>query len=248
MRLPSHLVAGATVLPSRYDFLPLLPKNGVFVEVGVATGDFSETIIAACEPSVFMAIDEFKLHELGELFGKPTADIFGSETHGSAYRKRFANQIAVRRMLVLEGDSSACLERLDDAVADVIYIDADHRYEYVKRDLEAAKRKVKPDGWIIVNDYTMIESLHARVPYGVVNATNEFMIKYNWGMQYFALEQRMFCDVVLRPASRLPPVQTQLAALAAENQALHQAIAILRGSTSWRVTAPVRAIGKLFNR
>jgi hypothetical protein len=46
-----------------------------------------------------------------------------------------------------------------------------------------------------MNDYIMRD---LGGEYGVIHATNEFMIAENWEMIYFALEQNMFCDVVLR--------------------------------------------------
>ena len=41
-------------------------------------------------------------------------------------------------MSVLEGDSAAVLETVDDASLDVVYVDADHGYEAVKRELAAS--------------------------------------------------------------------------------------------------------------
>ena len=237
-RLPQRLLQGASLLPDREAILPLLPKAKVFAEVGVATGGFSRLVRSVCAPSLFVAIDEFRLHELPELWGQPSASLFGGKTHAEAYRETFADAIASGSMRVLEGDSADCLERLEDASVDIIYVDADHRYEFVRRDLAVARRKVRADGWIIVNDYLMVAELGAALCYGVVHATHEFMLEHDWGMQYLALQTRMFCDVVLRPSRMLPDPL-------AENAALRAEVALLRGSTSWRLTRPLRTAGRM---
>ena len=228
--LPARLLHGASVLPNREAILPLLPKGCEFAEVGVGTGGFTRQVLSVCAPRLFVGIDEFRLHELDTLWGQPTQTLFGGGTHAQSYRAGFADRIASGRMRVLEGDSADCLEQLEDRSLDVIYVDADHRYEFVRRDLAVARRKVRDDGWIIVNDYIMVAELGATIPYGVVNATHEFMLEHDWGMQYLALQTRMFCDVVLRPGHLLPDLAT-----------LQHEVALLRGSTSWRMTRPLRA-------
>jgi len=246
--LPPRLLDCASVLADRDAILPLLPRGKVFAEVGVATGDFSQKVMAVCAPSLFIGIDAFRLHELTEFWGRPIMDVFGGRSHGDAYRARFAAGIAAGRVRVLEGNSWDCLDRLKPGSVDIVYVDAEHDYDSARRDLAAAGRAVAPDGWIIVNDYIMVAELHDATPYGVVHATNEFMLAQDWGMQYFALQTRMFCDVALRPAHLLQRPEAGLGVLAAENRRLRAEIAALRESTSWRAMAPVRATTQLVRR
>ena len=228
--------------------LPLLPRGAVFAEVGVGLGHFTELVLERCAPSLFLAIDEFRLHELPTLWEQPSEVALGGRTHADAFKARFAAPIEAGRMRVLEGDSAACLEQLDDASIDIIYVDADHRYEYVRRDLAVARRKVRADGWIIVNDYLMVAALGDAIPYGVVNATNEFMIEHAWGMQYFALQTRMFCDVALRPAHLLQGGDRHLEELTAQARQLRSEITDLRRSTSWRATEFLRRATRVARR
>ena len=229
--LPERLVSRAGVLGSRDAILPLLPRGAVIAEVGVGLGDFSAALLAVCQPRQFVAIDNFALHHEGDLWGRTPAEVFGTRTHLDCYEARFAAPLRAGRMRILIGESADCLERVEDQSLDVIYIDADHRYEFVARDLAVAARKIRADGWIVVNDYIMVPTLGASIPYGVVHATHEFMLAHDWGMQYLALHSRMFCDVVLRPA----------ALLGDEPAALRAEIAALRSSTSWRLTSPLRS-------
>ena len=197
-RLPEHLLANSRVIPDRYALLPMLPKGRVIAEVGVAVGNFSADIIRLCEPSRFIAIDLFDLHTKPELWGKPTAEWFEGKTHLNYYRDRFADLVASDRMLILQENSANALEQLDDRSVDIFYVDADHAYEAVRGELAVIKRKVREDGLIIVNDYVLTEAPFGLTPYGVIQATNEFMIEEGWEMLYFALQPYMFCDVVLR--------------------------------------------------
>ena len=247
-RIPQHLLDHATLLSDRMSMLPLLPRGAVFVEVGVGLGDFSQAILSVCEPASFLAIDRFDLHELPELWGQPTGLLFGGRSHGEAYRQRFAAEMGTGRLRVLAGDSHERLEGLQDGSVDVIYIDADHREEAVRRDLAAARPKLRDGGWIIVNDYLMVAALGDAIPYGVVNATNAFMIEHQWGARYFALQTRMFCDVALRQHRVLREAGPSAEALADECGRLRAEVQALRRSGCWRATAPLRALSRLTGR
>lgn len=131
---------------------------------------------------------------------------------------------------------------LPDQSVDVFYIDADHSYEGVRRDLEALRPKVKPDGWIVMNDYTPAEIGLSNEPYGIIQATNEFMLTHGWEMAYFALAYVMYCDVGLRRTG------VSWALPNGEIGHLQKVIASMRQSTSWRITAPLRSIGRLLKR
>ena len=162
-------------------------------------------------------------------------------SHADWFRARFAGDVASGRLHVMEGDGAAMLERLDDASIDVFYVDADHSYECVRRELEVIARKVKPDGYIVLDDYILVEHLHATHLIGVIYAAHEFMIAHDWALHYFTLQTNTYYQVVLRRADQPPPA----VALERECAALRAEVAALRGSTSWRVTAPLRALGGL---
>ncbi len=89
------------------------------------------------------------------------------------------------------------LESFPDAYFDWINIDAQHTYEGVKRDINAARRKVKADGLLVFNDYTMWSYVEMQ-PYGVVAAVNELCLEDNWTITYLALPDHMYCDVAFR--------------------------------------------------
>lgn len=51
-----------------------------------------------------------------------------------------------------EGDSSTMLASFPEEYFDWIYIDADHAYEGVCKDIQQGYAKVKPDGMMVFND------------------------------------------------------------------------------------------------
>jgi hypothetical protein len=200
--LPARLLANARVLPKRADILPLLPKGGTFVEIGVALGDYSATIMEVCEPELFVGIDIFTIHESKMIWGKPTDVALKGMTHEGFYRDRFRAAIAAGRMRVMAGDSSKSLRQLEDSSIDIAYVDADHTYDFVKGELALLNRKVCQTGWIVLNDYTMGNVVHTGFKrFGVIQATHEFMMTNNWEMMYLALHPNMYCDVALRRAA-----------------------------------------------
>ncbi len=267
----------ARVVPNRLAALTLWPRDAVIAEVGVALGEFSKAVLAVCRPRRFLAIDRFDLHQLPALWGIPTSEHFNGLTHGEFYRSRFAAEIASGQVEVIEGDSASVISAMPDCSVDVFYVDADHTYDGVRRDLDAILPKVKPDGWIVMNDYIPAEIGFSNATYGVIQATNEFMITHGWEMVYFALAYVMYCDVGLRKASSaidkvLPEIDARAAYLAtaltgtkalnprssAEESLLEalqirianleKALTMTRQSSSWRMTAPLRAIARALGR
>jgi hypothetical protein len=193
---PEHVGKDARVLHDRSAILPLLKPGGVFVEIGVAFGDFSAAVLPIYRPRKFVAIDLFNLHELKTLWGRPPAATFGTLSHEQFFRKRFTAEIAAGVMEVRAGDSAGILGAMPDHSVDVAYIDAGHLYEDVRADLAQADRIVKPDGVIILNDYIMFDHL-TKSEYGVVQAANEFIVERGWQVIFFTFQQQMFCDLAI---------------------------------------------------
>jgi hypothetical protein len=165
------------VVPDRLDLVNrCLPKHGIVMEVGTDNGTFAETILKYSEPRELHIVDI---------------------TLAKFPRDRFASPITQGRVRLHESDSVEALRRVPDRYFDWVYIDADHSYEGVRRDLEEARKKVKRDGLLVLNDY-IFWSHREFVQYGVVQAVNEFCLGDDWEMLYLALHPEMYADVVLR--------------------------------------------------
>ena len=194
--LPEH-VADAALYADRNEALAGLPRNGVVAELGVAFGDFSETMIHHLKPLRFDAFDIFRGHESETFWDRPTAECFGELSHRQFYERRFAKEIATNRLCVYEGDSATELGKQPDATYDVIYIDSDHSFAGVVRDANVATRKVKPDGILVFNDYIMFD-YHYGVPYGVAPVVHDLCVNHGWQVAYIALQRDLFFDIALR--------------------------------------------------
>lgn len=79
----------------------------------------------------------------------------------------------------------------EDDYFDFIYIDADHTYEAVKSDLESWYPKLKKGGIMSGHDYVEVTT---SVPFGVVQAVNEFLKKNNISNESFFLTSEQYAS------------------------------------------------------
>lgn len=193
--LPDRCLAGAAIVAERADILPLLPKGGRVAEVGVGLGRYSRKIIDVMRPAELVAIDTFELRAWSGPQG--ARQHFKEGEHEQHFRDQFRAEIADGLVSVRRGFSVEVLNQYPDRHFDMIYIDAAHDYENVRADLAVAGRKIKEDGYILMNDYTIMDPL-LQQPYGIVQATHEFCLREGWGFAYLALHPYLFCDVALR--------------------------------------------------
>lgn len=190
-------------------FRPLLQGKRI-AELGVAYGDFSEVLIKNLEPEQFFAFDTFTWHQ-GPIvvWGKPAKEVLGGLTHREFYANRFSKFLTP--VVIEEGDGATNLGKYPDKYFDMIYIDADHSYQSVKRDADVSKQKLKDDGILIFNDYIMFEYLSVAEPnalvwYGVVQVVNQLVVYESFEVIGFALSRTMHCDIAVRRRRSLPPL------------------------------------------
>jgi hypothetical protein len=170
-RIPPELLQ-AQVYSDRYDMLKVLPRGGVVAEVGVWRGDFSAKIIETCVPRALHLIDiDFSPFRDSNVAGAPV----------------------VRH----EGDSAAILASFAPDTFDWIYVDGDHTYPGVVRDLAAAHKVLKRGGFMMCNDYA---TWCARVasPFGVARAVNEFVIENRYAVRGLGLSRSSLPDLLLQ--------------------------------------------------
>jgi hypothetical protein len=166
------------VLEHREAMLEHMPTNAVCAEVGIWKADFSQTILSKTQPATLHLIDCAEW----------------SIAHAA---RRFAGEVTRGQVRVHRGDSAEVLASMPANYFDWVYIDADHSYTAVKRDLEAVRTRMKPNGLIALNDYIYFAPSDFE-KYGVIEAVNEFCLEHDFEMIFFALQPRMYNDVVIR--------------------------------------------------
>jgi len=122
---PSH-VQNARLLTERHAILPLIAKNGIVGEVGTQTGRFAADILRVAQPR--------KLHIMD-------IDFTNFE------KAKFSSSIEDASVVLHQGDSSTLLASFPDHHFDFLYIDGDHSYNGVQRDLQQAAKKAQTE-WL----------------------------------------------------------------------------------------------------
>jgi len=133
--------------------------HAVFIEIGSCEGEsavfMAKEIKSSGKDIKFYTVDIFQPYERrGVIF---QADYETYLKNIEPY-KDFINTIV--------GDSIKISEQFANGSIDFVFIDGDHRYEYVKKDILAWLPKLKPEGVMAGHDYTW--------PYpGVIKAVDE---------------------------------------------------------------------------
>ena len=160
----------------RQEVLERMPPQSVGAEIGVWMGDFSALILRVIRPRVLHLIDPWK-YESGaayepSFYGGRAGCQANMDAIHDLVRKRFSRQIAAGGVSMHRSSSAEAAATFPDAYFDWVYIDGNHQYEFVKRDLESFHPKVKPGGLIAGDDY----GNRGWWEDGVTRAVNEFIL------------------------------------------------------------------------
>lgn len=87
---------------------------------------------------------------------------------------------------LLREDSIEASKQVEDESMDFVFIDANHSYEYVKRDLEAWYQKVKKGGVFYGHNYAVSHSGDS----GVIDAVDEFVANNGLTLEVIPADKR----------------------------------------------------------
>ena len=177
------LAARGLRIDPEHELLSLVPRGSVCAEIGVWKGDLSAWILKPVEPVKLHLIDPWRFEPSPEYrrawYGGSvaTSQVDMDRIHDSVVR-RFGPEVADGRVEIYRATSMEAAPRFEDGSLDWIYIDGNHRYEFVRDDLEAYERKVKEGGLITGDDYTRPGWWED----GVRRAVDQFVAERGWGM------------------------------------------------------------------
>lgn len=188
MELSTRHIENGRLILNRTEMLKRLQKNQICAEIGVDKGEFTSKIIRYTTPKKLHLIDSWndppRYHQgLAELV-----------------KGKYATQIKKRLVEVNIGDSVEVLKEFEDEYFNWVYLDTDHSYTRTASELMILNLKVKRDGFILGHDYTL-GNWDNNFMYGVIEAVNEFCIKYNWEFIYFTMEPNRFNSFCIRRIS-----------------------------------------------
>lgn len=190
-----NLIRSCRIVAGRNDLATALPKGKLIVQLGAGFGEVSQLLFDRCNPHKLVVLDPFSLHTTArwrEGFGGRA----NAMDHQEYFHEKFAEQITRRRM-ELSSEIFASLDQLPERGVGISWLLDEIDYGTVRGYLSALQAKMANDGVVIVSNYIMNDYLRGDV-YGVIQATNEFMVNNRWEMILFSLEPSMFCDVVIR--------------------------------------------------
>lgn len=138
---------------ARTRLVTLLPRGGTGAEVGVWRGDFAEVLLRALQPDDLLLVDSWQFRpEYGEsLYGGAAAR--SQEDMDAVYRHVLRRFEANRRVRVRRQESLRAARDVEPETLDWVYLDAEHTYEAVRRDLSAWASRVRPGGFVCGDDY-----------------------------------------------------------------------------------------------
>lgn len=153
-------------IENRVALLRLLKFTGIGVEIGVASGWFSERILKFTQLSKLYSIDPWSR--------SPDEPIDAAHT---STLDRYNDAVAAlapygERSEILVLTSADAALAFEDESLELVYIDADHQYESVKQDIELWYPKLRVGGLFAGHDYS--GNCH-----GVMKAVDEFFREHN---------------------------------------------------------------------
>lgn len=158
-----------TIRPkNRIELLEILPKNGVVAEIGVRKGVFAKYIYEISKPKKIYLIDCWEKQN-----GKYKIDSTNNQDHKKCYQEVLHNFGNYSNVEIIKKYSHEASKLFNENYFDWVYIDADHTYDSICKDLKDWWPLVKNTGYMCGHDY------FTNFWVDVEKAVNQFLINKN---------------------------------------------------------------------
>lgn len=157
----------------RVQLLRLIPEGGVAAEVGTWKGEFSTKILRYTKPKKLHLIDPWaftKDYGVG-YFSNESNSQEKMDAVFNAVRSKFSKEISAGKVEMFRSNSEPALDSFGPDYFDWLYIDGNHTYDFVKKDLAIAWSKLKTGGLLCGDDYKVVGWWED----GVTQAVDEFL-------------------------------------------------------------------------
>jgi hypothetical protein len=148
---PLNSEASIEEIDTRELMYEMIPKKGIGAELGVCRGTNAVQLLFRTKPSLLFLVDKWekaeylqKSHELSDLW---------YDDHYLSVADIFKEQIKEGKVVLHKQHSSSFLASLPDNSLDWVYIDSNHHYQCVSREIALSVKKVKTGGLIMGHDY-----------------------------------------------------------------------------------------------
>lgn len=138
---------------NRLRMLETLPKGGRGAEIGVWNGGFSAHILNVTQPTELVLVDPW------DLLANQDPNDWTHKKHSEAEQMRAMRKNveelygSLSNVSIRQGFSAEVLSSYPDNYFDWVYIDGNHLYDFVRKDMELSFRKVRPGGIIAGDDF-----------------------------------------------------------------------------------------------
>lgn len=155
------------VFANRHELVELAASYPInhMVELGVYEGEFSEHCYKSLDLKRYTLVDfwnydeySFVLEDAPQMFGLRA--VYNQYFHNDpkralseAYEKTRSRFAEKHNVEILKMDIAKAADRFADASLDFIYLDGNHTYEFVLRDLYTWFPKLRPGGLFACNDF-----------------------------------------------------------------------------------------------
>lgn len=162
-------------------------------EIGVEQGKTSRMLLSRMTKLHLILVDRWCVTPQGDSYfnGSRMMSRYNAGQWQSVYKKAMENIAPYRnRIEIIKTDSTSAATKIEDESLDFIFIDADHSFEGVCRDIDAWLPKVKAGGYVFFHDYEnpntytgVKEAIENRLGNGVVKVSHDHTAIYRKGEQ-----------------------------------------------------------------
>lgn len=180
-------------------------NNGIFVEIGTYRGDFADRVLSISKTSRIYCVDPYS-----DTINNHIGDDLYNDTY-NRLKSKYGDRVQFIRQF-----SADAVGMIPNNI-DLLHIDGNHSYKFVRRDLELYFPKVRANGFILgsgaydeddsvrdANGNVFIQHSQTEYgEYGVVKAFSEFITEKN--LSGAGGNNRIFMKKTVHPRSQITP-------------------------------------------